>query len=134
MTTFSRLRELDKNAVGAPWHLEMGAYGDADRVYGIYTGKYRHDRIVETDTGVYPPRKPEAQLIVEMRNALPKIFEVLDLYEEALKEICAGTGRDFTMSRYVSKKDLENDKGISLDDAHSAAAKALKRAKEISGE
>ena len=123
MTLFSCLRELEKKATPKPWITRVGDY---------ICNKYIDNGMVLNNS--QQMSDDNRLLIIEMRNDLPKIFEVLDLYEAALKEICAGTGRDFTMSRYVSKTDLENDKGISLDDAHSAAAEALKRAKEISGE
>lgn len=63
-----------------------------------------------------------------------KIFEVLDLYEDALREVCDDTGDDFTMGCYASKRELENSKDVAIADAWNTAANALKRAKEIAGE
>lgn len=47
-----------------PWHVEIdSAY--PDEVQGIYSGK---ERVVETDSGYYPPRMVDANLIVESVN------------------------------------------------------------------
>lgn len=34
--------------------------------------------VIETDCGVYPPKKPEAALIVALRNAAPELLDELE--------------------------------------------------------
>lgn len=82
---FQKLRDLEAKATPGPWKIELGTLGEEERVYGIYSGKYSFDKIIETDTGFYPPRRPDADLIVEYRNAIPKLLEALDVMQEVLE-------------------------------------------------
>jgi len=84
---FQKLRDLEAKATPGPWKIELGTLGEEERVYGIYSGKYSFDRIIETDTGFYPPRRPDADLIVEYRNAIPKLLAVIDVYEMAMEQV-----------------------------------------------
>ena len=56
-----------------PWRVEM--YGDdVDGIYGSGDG---NRRIVETDAGYYPPRLPDAALIVRAVNAHDALVDAL---------------------------------------------------------
>lgn len=87
MILFKKLRDLEAKATPGPWKIELGTLGEEERVYGIYSGKYSFDKIIETDTGYYPPRRPDADLIVEYRNALPKLLSVIDVLIDALEAV-----------------------------------------------
>lgn len=75
------LRELHEKATPGPWVAEVddtpnrcaGIAGPTQ--YDDYA--YRGD-IVVTDSGVYPPRMPDAALIVAARNALPALLAIAE--------------------------------------------------------
>lgn len=89
-----RLRELEGKATPVKW----GAHMCDDDVFGIYAevdvtpvGDIITEQIVETDAGVYPPNKADAELIAETRNALPKLLDYVEKLEavaEAAQVLC----------------------------------------------
>lgn len=68
-------------ATPGPWRVifEPEAYGtlggemDPDRVHNIFGGPDERTRIVETDGGCYPPRKPDAIFIAHARTDVPAL-------------------------------------------------------------
>lgn len=96
MILFQKLRDLEAKATQGEWKAEYDStYPDDVRMCGIYVGKYKHDRIIETDHGYYPPKQPDADFIVEARNALPKLLAVIDVYEMAMEQVedcCPNSG------------------------------------------
>lgn len=117
MTLFSKLRELEKKATPGEWD-ETVWCGDLEANKWAAVGPqheqaYSEDELdPSSEAGKAAER--DAALIAEMRNALPKIFEVLDLYEEALV--------------------LYEQRGIECCHEPYTAREALKRAKEIAGD
>lgn len=84
-----KLRSLLSAATERPWRVDAEPDVDASpeeygfRVQAIVgqpeAGESEwHARIVETDSGVYPPRKPDADLIVAAVNALPELLELAE--------------------------------------------------------
>lgn len=75
------LRELHEKATPGPWVAESD--DTPNRCAGI-TGPTQYDDaaysgdIVVTDSGVYPPRMPDATLIVALRNALPALLAIAE--------------------------------------------------------
>ena len=63
-----------------PWEVRYGHDSDADRVYGIYAAN--GERVVETDSGVYPPETPDARLIAAAPEMLAAIKATLAMLEQ----------------------------------------------------
>lgn len=81
------LRALEKAATPGPWLIESDGIvtsaalpppehwpGEHSEIIGSTDVR----RIVQTDSGYYPPREADAALIVAMRNALPALLDALD--------------------------------------------------------
>lgn len=72
------LEKLEREATPGPWtwnHVDQLVGPDDIRDYGL--GPENHPtKIIETDSGVYPPSEADAALIPAMRNALPKLLAV----------------------------------------------------------
>lgn len=79
-----------------PWRIEMGTLSDEkDCVYGIYSAD--DQRIVETDSGVYPPSLADARLIA----SAPDLLDACKMALGAVPPECAVT-RD-TLERAIKK-------------------------------
>ena len=84
-------------ATPGPWRVETVSY-DADRVDGIYgperyedygLGPERADtRIVETDSGVYPPEMNDARLIASAPTAISALLAENDELRRMVREAC----------------------------------------------
>lgn len=114
---FAKLRELEKKATPGPWE-HYGEYG-LEYQDGIRRSETKDAIIrstIEYEQSGFS-NTADAVFVAELRNALPTIFAVLDLYEQTIQYYsiveCIDCG-------YV---DLNHE-----------AESALKRAKEISGE
>lgn len=86
MTLFSKLRELEKKATPGPWRSDSDGdvWTEAEKEYCPGMDQELFRNLGTTRCG---PDRGDAALTAEMRNTLPKIFEVLDLYEEALTQV-----------------------------------------------
>ena len=63
------LEELEAKATPEPWEIADGHYPHMPDYEHWVDGIYSGDKdIVETDSGVYPPRWPDAKLICALRN------------------------------------------------------------------
>lgn len=73
-----RLTALLAAASPRPWRVsgEHTDPGDPDWIGIDNIEDTTGDRIVETDSGVYPPNKIDADIIVAAVNALPELLEV----------------------------------------------------------
>ena len=114
VTLFSKLRELEKKATPKEWSVyrdESGTLGLRD--FELYP-------FINFDGGFHR-LGPDADLIVGMRNTLPKIFEVLDLYEDTLN----------SMASWNDPSEVLIRRSIEESAAAQASRWALKRAKEI---
>ncbi len=88
-------------ATPGPWRVETVSY-DADRVDGIYgperyedygLGPERADtRIVETDSGVYPPEMNDARLIASAPTAISALLAENDELRRMVREACGIAG------------------------------------------
>lgn len=72
---FQKLRELEAKATPEPWTW---------RIPGYIANKYIDDGfVVDQDGGL---DDTNAAFITEARNTIPKLLQVIDLYEEALRQ------------------------------------------------
>lgn len=73
-------------ATAGPWEVEVGRVraGDTPRVFGVETAYDDPEgvpefptriRIIETDSGHYPPRRDDAEFIAHARTDVPKLTE-----------------------------------------------------------
>lgn len=78
------LKQLDAEATPGPWTTKPEDDGSS-RCAGINgpeamdeEEEMRRTAIVITDSGYYPPRMPDANLITTLRNSLPRIVALLE--------------------------------------------------------
>lgn len=129
MTLFSKLRELEKKATQGKWfHSGSLTEEECSKAGGLpadlVTAEFEEDaggmvEEVHTASLLDPISDSDAEFIAELKRALPKIFEVLDLYESGLNE---------------AKEWIRGERGSLGTDwlsALEAIEEALKRGKEI---
>lgn len=84
-----RLDELEKAATPGPWgYLYLRSDTDEDKReadIGPIERKGAFDEVIRRDSGVYGPDGPTADLIIEMRNALPKLLCVIKAARKLLE-------------------------------------------------
>ena len=81
MNTLKRLRELEAAATPGPWDIRTpnsDSYGDA--TYKVFPPDGDDWSYFMCDEGYYntAPRKPDAEFMVAIRNALPKLLAVVE--------------------------------------------------------
>lgn len=87
MSTLERLKELEAKATPAPWFWMQPDEKQSSDIgyYEPYTddssGPGFEFAVIERDSGVYPPDVSTGDLIIEMRNALPKLLAVFEVIE-----------------------------------------------------
>lgn len=76
----ARAKEICEKATQGPWKILY----DGRLVDGVYAGE---TRIVETDSGFYPPRDSEAEFIAEARTLLPKAIAEIERLQKQINEV-----------------------------------------------
>ena len=94
MSILELLKKLDAEATPGPWRY-LHAYRDTPEYLREANIGTRSEEIISRDSGVYGPSTEDAELIIHMRNALPKLLNII---EAALK-----AGRAMRDSYYTSK-------------------------------
>lgn len=61
MIDLDALEKLAREATPGPWEIEYGTGDDEGEVYGLRARL--GERLIETDTGIYPPRRRDAAFI-----------------------------------------------------------------------
>jgi hypothetical protein len=77
---FQKLRDLEANATSGEWHI-----GHVSEINGSAEIESADLMYVAT-VGYGLMHRQDQAFICEMRNALPKLLKVIDLYEEALED------------------------------------------------
>lgn len=108
-TLLEHLTELEQKATPGPWKVRV----KGNRVWGIVVPASLQEPldvvIVETDSGYYPPRMPEARFIAVARNAMPDLLALARAAGE------------------VVRAERERISGQDRDEAHQALVVAWKR-------
>lgn len=74
MTTLERLRELDAKATPGPWYGRQGMFSNAINLHG------------EGQSVIGALCVEDAELVITMRNALPKLLALVDAGEKMRQE------------------------------------------------
>lgn len=120
--TIDQIEELLAKATPGPWHLGKI---DVDIVQGIYGLKFEIEPgelfltcIVQTDSGFYPPRMPDAQFITASREIIPQLLA--ELKAERKKNKVAVEALKKISGNWTAFGNPPNFKGLFLDITHYA--------------
>jgi hypothetical protein len=72
-----RVLELDEKAIDAPWQWGEDVWDDC--IVSVDSDDGVTEIIKKTDSRVYPPKKPEADLIIEYRALCPALARALKI-------------------------------------------------------
>ena len=78
-TWLQTVRERLAKATPGPWAI---VHEVPDEISGIYAGK---ERIIETDSGFYPPRLADADLIAHSPTDLTRALDLLEAAQAVVK-------------------------------------------------
>lgn len=79
MNIITRLKELEAAATPGPWSWEY----EGDQGSNIIETREGY-AVITRDAGYYGPNIPTGDLIIEMRNALPKLLAMVEAAQEVL--------------------------------------------------
>ena len=101
MSILELLKKLDAEATPGPWQY-LDAYRDTPEYLREADIGTRSEEIISRDSGVYGPSTEDAELIIHMRNALPKLLNVIEatlkagqLIRDALSDILSSPVSDY---------------------------------------
>ena len=77
MSILELLKKLDAEATPGPWRY-LHAYRDTPEYLREANIGTRSEEIISRDSGVYGPSTEDAELIIHMRNALPKLLNIIE--------------------------------------------------------
>lgn len=80
-----RLQKISDSATKGPWIIEWVD----DEIWGIEATDDAKGcaQIVKTDTGIYPPERPDAEFIITARNEIDRLIQVNRKLVEALDDM-----------------------------------------------
>ena len=92
MSYLDKLKSLCEKASPGPWETELeDIHKDGDvQVMGVYSREDEdgnRERIIVTDSGIYPPKLSDAAFIAEARVALPRLVGAVERLEKALETV-----------------------------------------------
>lgn len=68
------LEALDRAATPGPWTVKYEQFDDEPYVDEIHGPDEPSNPLIETDCGIYGPKKDDAECLVAARNALPRLI------------------------------------------------------------
>jgi len=109
LSQIQQAQKLSEGATAGPWEaLPEGHPRDrrCDGIYGPPVAEYKgaepeRARIVETDSGYYPPKMPDALFIAASRTLVPRLARQLEEAVKALEEI--RTNGDYRLEGYSAR-------------------------------
>lgn len=105
MVDTNELRELLARATPGRWHWnEEGQLVSTHTKDSEWGGPPEPVKIIETDSGYYPPRRNDAALIAAAINALPALLDELDRLRRLIREAdeCCLDGEGVSVGYYMS--------------------------------
>lgn len=96
------LEALEKAATQPPWNV-LPSKDSPTQCDGINAGD-GYDPIVKTDCGIYPPERPDADLIAALRNAAPRLLAEVRALRQVVTSMLAANEEERNELRDVLGK------------------------------